>query len=84
MTFTPVKWRRGSTATTSPEMGEWTGALTNASASPSFCPAATLSPLATMLLQGAPVCWWRWTTTSAGAAIVSIGFPALASFLSGG
>ena len=45
-----------SIAETVPDTLEWIGALKNASLSPIFVPTFTVSPLATIGLQGGPMC----------------------------
>ena len=82
ITGTPLKWGRGSTAVTVPEMLAWTGAETKAGASPTFCPTSTWSPTATQGVQGAPMCMDMGITTWAGGGSFSIGFLLVAALWS--
>ena len=81
-TLVPLKWGRGSTATTVPDTLAWMGADTKATASPISCPMFTWSPTATTGLQGAPMCRDMGITTCAGGGSFSIGFLLVAAFLS--
>jgi len=78
----PMLKGRGSTAFTVPEMLAWMGAETNPPGSPILCPIFTLSPTATIGLQGAPMCIDMGMTTSAGAASCSMAFSLVAAFMS--
>ena len=65
-----------------PDTLAWMGAETNPPGSPILCPIFTLSPTATIGLQGAPMCIDMGMTTSAGAASCSMAFSLVAAFMS--
>ncbi len=73
MTMSPSGCGRGSTATTVPETGAWTGAETGAGLSPIFWPIFTWSPFFTNGWQGAPICWAMGMTNWAGGVMTVTG-----------